>query len=68
MNRSWMFIPGDSDKKLGKAGSLGADALLLDLEDSVTQANKAAARERVGEYLTAHRGGRSPSIRTRTAT
>ena len=56
MNRSWMFIPGDSDKKLGKAGSLGADALLLDLEDSVTQANKVAARERVGAYLAAHRG------------
>ena len=31
VNRSWMFIPGDSDKKLGKALSVGADALILDV-------------------------------------
>lgn len=53
MNRSWMFIPGDSDKKLDKALGLGADALILDLEDSVAEASKADARARVGEYLTA---------------
>ena len=29
--RSWLFIPGDSDKKLGKADGAGADALILDL-------------------------------------
>lgn len=56
MNRSWMFVPGDSDKKLGKAQGLGADALLLDLEDSVTEGNKAGARARVCEYLASHRG------------
>ncbi len=56
MNRSWMFIPGDSDKKLGKAQGLGADALLLDLEDSVGEAHKADARARVRAYLAAHRG------------
>ncbi|MDG2411426.1 MAG: CoA ester lyase [Halioglobus sp.] len=53
VNRSWMFIPGDSDKKLGKALGLGADALILDLEDSVAEASKADARARVGEYLAA---------------
>jgi citrate lyase subunit beta/citryl-CoA lyase len=57
-----MFIPGDSDKKLGKAGSLDADALLLDLEDSVAESNKPAARERVGEYLTAHRDGSASEL------
>jgi citrate lyase subunit beta/citryl-CoA lyase len=46
-----MFIPGDSDKKLSKASSLGADALILDLEDSVVDARKATAREMVCEYL-----------------
>ena len=56
MNRSWMFIPGDSDKKLGKAQGIGADALLLDLEDSVGEAHKADARARVYDYLAAHRG------------
>ena len=45
--RSWLFIPADSDKKLGRADAAGADALILDLEDSVAPANKAAARERV---------------------
>ena len=43
--RSFLFIPGDSEKKLGKADSTGADALILDLEDSVAPPNKARARE-----------------------
>lgn len=55
MNRSWMFIPGDSDKKLGKAQGLGADALILDLEDSVAEGSKADARARVRDYLAEHR-------------
>jgi citrate lyase subunit beta / citryl-CoA lyase len=49
--RSWMFVPGDSEKKLGKGASLGADALILDLEDSVVDKRKATAREMVREYL-----------------
>ena len=35
--RSWLFVPGDSEKKLGKARSVSADALILDLEDSGRQ-------------------------------
>ncbi len=50
-----MFVPADSDKKLGKSQELGADALILDLEDSVSEQNKAAARDRLREYLAAHR-------------
>lgn len=49
--RSWLFIPGDSDKKLGKADAAGADALILDLEDAVAPEAKPMAREKVGQFL-----------------
>jgi citrate lyase subunit beta / citryl-CoA lyase len=49
--RSWLFIPGDSDKKLAKADATGADALILDLEDSVALANKPSARQKVRAFL-----------------
>lgn len=49
--RSFLFIPGDSEKKLGKADEIAADALILDLEDSVAPARKAAAREMVPAFL-----------------
>ena len=50
--RSWLFIPGDSDKKLAKADNIDADALILDLEDAVAPGRKAAARETVAAFLT----------------
>jgi citrate lyase subunit beta/citryl-CoA lyase len=57
--RSWLFIPGDSEKKLGKIDGCGADVAILDLEDAVAPASKAAARRLVADYLRAHpRGGR----------
>jgi citrate lyase subunit beta/citryl-CoA lyase len=43
--RSFLFIPGDSPKKLEKGLGSGADALLLDLEDSISPQNKAQARD-----------------------
>lgn len=49
--RSWLFVPGDSEKKLAKSEGIPADALILDLEDSVAPENKAAARGLVCEYL-----------------
>jgi len=49
--RSFLFVPGDSEKKLGKADDSGADALILDLEDAVTLANKPIAREKVQAFL-----------------
>jgi len=52
--RSWLFVPGDSDRKLAKATECGADILVLDLEDSVAEQQKAAARQRVREYLAGH--------------
>lgn len=51
MMRSWLFVPGDSERKIAKAESVAADVVILDLEDAVTPDNKAAARARVGEYL-----------------
>lgn len=42
--RSLLFVPADSPKKLAKGREAGADALIIDLEDSVAAPNKAAAR------------------------
>ena len=49
--RSFLFVPGDSEKKLAKAGGLEADALILDLEDAVLPANKAKARKMCAAFL-----------------
>lgn len=53
--RSWLFVPGDSEKKLDKVAAAGADAVILDLEDSVTPDNKARARDLAAAWLAAHR-------------
>lgn len=53
--RSLLFVPGDSERKLAAAARHGADALILDLEDSVAPARKAAARAQVAAYLRAPR-------------
>lgn len=56
--RSFLFVPADSEKKLSKAASSGADALILDLEDSVAFSAKDAARSSAAAYLkTADRSG-----------
>ena len=61
--RSWLFIPGDSEKKLGKVDGCGADAVILDLEDAVAPANKDAARGLVADFLHARPGEqRKPQI------
>ena len=49
--RSLLFIPGDSEKKLAKGLSSGADCLILDLEDSVALEAKQKARELAHEFL-----------------
>ena len=51
--RSWLFAPGDSDRKMSKAIASAADIALLDLEDSVAPENKAAARAMVAEQIAA---------------
>ncbi|MCK0100325.1 CoA ester lyase [Qipengyuania sp. S6317L1] len=49
--RSWLFAPGDSEKKMGKAIASDADIALLDLEDSVVPERKEAAREMVAQAI-----------------
>jgi citrate lyase subunit beta/citryl-CoA lyase len=49
--RSWLFAPGDSEKKMAKAAASNADIALLDLEDSVSPENKPAARVMVAEQI-----------------
>ncbi len=55
--RSWLFVPGDSERKQAKALTGAADALILDLEDSVDPAQRPAARARIAELLVSARGG-----------
>jgi citrate lyase subunit beta/citryl-CoA lyase len=50
--RSWLFVPGDSDRKIVRCWESGADALVFDLEDSVTAEAKPMARRLVAETLT----------------
>lgn len=52
--RSFLFVPGDSARKMEKAGSTAAHALVLDLEDAVAEERIDAARQLVREYLLAH--------------
>src|SRR5665213_3368923 len=49
--RSLLFVPADSEKKLAKAQGSPADALILDLEDSVTAENRPKARALAREFL-----------------
>ncbi len=49
--RSLLFVPADSEKKLAKSQSSPADALILDLEDSVAAQNRPKARGLVKEFL-----------------
>src|SRR5437899_8848320 len=60
--RSLLFVPADSERKLARGLESGADALILDLEDSVAAANRPLARRQAREFLGAHgpvdQGGR----------
>jgi citrate lyase subunit beta/citryl-CoA lyase len=61
--RSWLFVPGDSERKLEKAGNCGTDVLIVDLEDSVAADNKTAARGLTAEYLASNpQGARTAQI------
>jgi citrate lyase subunit beta/citryl-CoA lyase len=52
--RSLLFIPGNDARKLAKGLACGADALIVDLEDSVPEAEKARAREICAEFVSEH--------------
>ena len=52
--RSWLFAPGDSERKMEKATAGAADIILLDLEDAVAEAEKPKARSMVSSFVTAN--------------
>lgn len=61
--KSWLFVPGDSERKIGRSTEVGADALILDLEDSVAADNKASARATVAKAVGRFRSeGRSGAV------
>jgi citrate lyase subunit beta / citryl-CoA lyase len=56
--RSFLFVPADSERKLARGLESGADALILDLEDSVAAANRPTARKLARAFLEAHDNNR----------
>lgn len=57
--RSWLFAPGDSEKKMAKAMAGNADIVLCDLEDAVVADNKPLARQMVHDFLKANAAHRA---------
>lgn len=58
--RSLLFVPGDRPERFAKAEASGADALILDFEDSVNPETKPEARAAVAEWLAGER--RTPCL------
>ena len=54
MSRSFLFVPGDSERKLEKAAESNADALIIDLEDSVAASERSRARKTASEFVSSH--------------
>lgn len=63
LRRSLHFVPGLNERMFSKALSLPADALILDLEDSVVPEAKEAARRQVCDWLREDFGGREKLVR-----
>ncbi|MCB4861940.1 CoA ester lyase [Sphingobium sp. PNB] len=53
--RSLLFVPADRPERFAKAAASGADAIILDLEDSVAPERKAFGREAIAEWLASPR-------------
>jgi citrate lyase subunit beta/citryl-CoA lyase len=60
--RSWLFVPGDSERKQARAMTTAAHALILDLEDSVAPTQLPAARARVRQLLAARPAPPAPQL------
>ncbi|MGV9711012.1 HpcH/HpaI aldolase/citrate lyase family protein [Gordonia sp. NPDC003424] len=60
--RSFLFVPGDSEKKLSKVADSTADAVILDLEDAVSSSRKPVARQMVSEFIGAYGGAAGPQL------
>jgi citrate lyase subunit beta/citryl-CoA lyase len=52
--RSWLFAPGDSERKMEKATASPADIVLLDIEDAVAEAEKPKARAMIAAFIAAN--------------
>lgn len=65
--RSLLFVPGDRPERFDKAAASGADALILDLEDSVSAANKERARTAIVARLAGDRSGPALFVRVNPA-
>ena len=63
--RSLLFVPGDSERKLEKGFQCGADLVIVDLEDSVAPANKAAARATATAFIRGMPRDAAPKIYVR---
>ncbi len=57
--RSWLFVPGDSERKLARSWTAGADALIVDLEDAVAGERKAIARDMAADAIAAAARGKT---------
>lgn len=57
--RSWLFAPGDSEKKMRKCAESAADIAIFDLEDAVAPDNKPTARRMICDFLDGYAGDRS---------
>jgi citrate lyase subunit beta / citryl-CoA lyase len=57
--RSWLFAPGDSERKMAKATAGAADVVIFDLEDAVAEREKPKARAMVSAFLNAQPADRS---------
>ena len=58
--RSWLFAPGNVPRFLSRVFAAGADAVVLDLEDSVPAGEKGRARRLVAEALAGRAGTAGP--------
>jgi citrate lyase subunit beta/citryl-CoA lyase len=63
--RSLLFVPGDSERKLARGVTSGADVLIIDLEDSVAMAQKARARDVAAAFLNGLDRTSAPDIHVR---
>jgi citrate lyase subunit beta/citryl-CoA lyase len=61
--RSWLFVPGDSQAKLDKVAALGADVIIVDLEDAVAPPAKPTARMLAKSWLETQARGPGGAMR-----
>ena len=61
--RSWLFTPGTHAERFGKAFEVGADILIIDLEDAVSPFDKPQARKTALDYLATSKDGPHRALR-----